>query len=210
MHQIRAASNASNDQIRSPAIHCQHIWPSKYCCTWDWAADDPELRKNFDIDNIPLHLYLKRFLLQVHCQRLELGLIWAQHYKGEHSSIGTILDSYSSSEAHWRQCERSQEEGGWRVQGWVGLKTKVQDVRISLSIRRARVLLSTSAGSMGLDVPTTNLVVINSSPSTTWEFSQEVGLCIFIKNLLGKSNLLYTLQQGSIFFDIPIKAYTKN
>ena len=127
MHQIRAASNASNDQIRSPAIHCQHIWPFRYTCTWDWAADDPELRTNHDIDNIPLHLYLKRFLLQVHCQRLELGLIWAQHYKGEHSSIGTILDSYSSSEAHWRQCERSQEEGGWRVQGWVGLKYKMSE-----------------------------------------------------------------------------------
>ena len=28
--------------------------------------------------------------------------------------------------------------------------------------------------SMGLDVPKTNLVVINSSPSTAWEFSQEV------------------------------------
>ena len=36
---------------------------------------------------------------------------------------------------------------------------------------------------MGLDVPTTNLVVINSSPSTAWEFSQEVELFIFKKNL---------------------------
>ena len=27
---------------------------------------------------------------------------------------------------------------------------------------------------MGLDVPKTNLVVLNSSPSTAWEFSQEV------------------------------------
>ena len=29
---------------------------------------------------------------------------------------------------------------------------------------------------MGLDVPQTNLVVINSAPSTDWEFSQEVNI----------------------------------
>ena len=40
--------------------------------------------------------------------------------------------------------------------------------------RPVRALLSTSAGSMGLDVPKTNLVVINGSPSTTWELSQQV------------------------------------
>ena len=38
------------------------------------------------------------------------------------------------------------------------------------------MLFSTSAGSMGLDVPQTNLVVINSAPSTDWEFSQEVNI----------------------------------
>ena len=36
---------------------------------------------------------------------------------------------------------------------------------------------------MGLDVPSTNLVVIYSSPSTAWEFCQEVELFIFKKSL---------------------------
>ena len=40
--------------------------------------------------------------------------------------------------------------------------------------RSVRALLSTSAGSMGLDVPGTRLVVIHSAPKTAWEFSQEV------------------------------------
>ena len=41
--------------------------------------------------------------------------------------------------------------------------------------RSVRALLSTSAGSMGLDVPGTRLVVIHSAPKTAWEFSQPGG-----------------------------------
>ena len=41
-------------------------------------------------------------------------------------------------------------------------------------LRSVRALLSTSAGSMGLDVPRTRMVVICSAPSSAWEFSQEV------------------------------------
>ena len=56
----------------------------------------------------------------------------------------------------------------------MGINDKFSSFNAYLNNREARVLLSTSAGSMGLDVPKTNLVVINSSPSTAWEFSQEV------------------------------------
>ena len=41
-------------------------------------------------------------------------------------------------------------------------------------IREVLTLCCSSAGSMGLDVPKTNLVVVNSCPPSAWEFSQQV------------------------------------
>ena len=49
---------------------------------------------------------------------------------------------------------------------------------------QGETLCSTSAGSMGLDVPKTNLVVVNSCPPSAWEFSQQVlfETCSFFNN----------------------------
>ena len=51
-------------------------------------------------------------------------------------------------------------------------------------IREVLTLCCTSAGSMGLDVPKTNLVVVNSCPPSAWEFSQQVlfETCSFFNN----------------------------
>ena len=53
---------------------------------------------------------------------------------------------------------------------------------------------------MGLDVPTTNLVVIHSSPSTAWEFSQEVKDFVFNVAFLGEESVI--LSQQKIFTSV--------
>ena len=68
-----------------------------------------------------------------------------------------------STRRRWLHATEMGRLAGLRVIHWALINT-----------RPVRVLLSSPAGSMGLDVPKTNLVVLNSSPSTAWEFSQEV------------------------------------
>ena len=68
-----------------------------------------------------------------------------------------------STKKRWLHATEMGRLAGLRVIHWALINT-----------RPVRVLLSSPAGSMGLDVPKTNLVVLNSSPSTAWEFSQEV------------------------------------
>ena len=105
------------------------------------------------------------------------GLFWMEYYYGtfKHWQIALVwsgtnfLRSWLGTLAEHRKKRwwRSTQTG--RTSSWVeyrGGKT--------YSLRSVRALLSTSAGSMGLDVPRTRMVVICSAPSSAWEFSQEV------------------------------------
>ena len=75
-------------------------------------------------------------------------------------------------------------------------KTQECIIWFCFTLREARCLCSTDAGSMGLDAPRTQTVIITSFPSNSWKFTQQVFDFMFHCYLAGSLVFLLVIKSN--------------